>query len=232
MLDPRRPRAVVFDFNGTLCDDERLLFAIFTDLFEEHLGWRLGTGDYFGRWAGRSDRDIVTAAVSEQAAPTADRASLVETVLAERGRRYREHVSRVSPVLELTRDLVHAISARGVTQAIVTGAQRADVEHVLAGAGLTDCFPSIVAEEDVEHGKPDPEGFRRAADTLGTPATNILVLEDSVAGVRAAYAAGMHCVAVTGTHDRATLSREGVTVVDRLTPDLVSDLAAAVDDVP
>ena len=79
----------------------------------------------------------------------------------------------------------------------------------------------VVTEEDVTRGKPDPEGFLRAARALGVEPHEVLVLEDSLAGVRAAKAAGMRCVAVTGTHDTATLAAEGVTVVDVLSPALL-----------
>jgi beta-phosphoglucomutase-like phosphatase (HAD superfamily) len=54
----------------------------------------------------------------------------------------------------------------------------------------------------------------------------VLVFEDSLAGVRAAKAAGMTCVGVTGTHDRATLEREADAVVSRLGPHLFASAAA------
>jgi sugar-phosphatase len=59
----------------------------------------------------------------------------------------------------------------------------------------------LVAEEDAAHGKPDPAGYLRALELLdgNLAASDVLVFEDTEAGVAAAKAAGMRCVAVLGT---------------------------------
>ena len=51
--------AVVFDFNGTLSDDEHILFEIFRELFRVHLGWAMTAEDYRSELLGRSDREII-----------------------------------------------------------------------------------------------------------------------------------------------------------------------------
>ena len=80
--------------------------------------------------------------------------------------------------------------------AIVTSAPRALAEVRLRAAGLA--IPRIlVTAEDVQRGKPDPEGFLRAARLLGVPITDCLVFEDAPAGVAAAKAAGAD-VAIVG----------------------------------
>jgi beta-phosphoglucomutase len=56
--------AVVFDFNGTLSDDEHILFDIFSELFLAHLGWAMTAQDYRDELLGRSDREIVERAVA------------------------------------------------------------------------------------------------------------------------------------------------------------------------
>ncbi|MDT5160967.1 MAG: beta-phosphoglucomutase, partial [Mycobacterium sp.] len=50
--------AVIFDFNGTLSDDEPILYDIFSELFRVHLDWAMTTGDYRDELLGRSDREI------------------------------------------------------------------------------------------------------------------------------------------------------------------------------
>lgn len=224
---PTSTSAVAFDFNGTLSDDEQLLFEIFADLFAEHLDWRLDRSEYFGPLAGLSDRAIIATVVREHAQPDADRERLVETLLSRRGQDYRHRVDGRSPVHDQTRDLVRALHAQGTPLAVVTGAQRADVEHVLAQADIADCFAAVITSEDVAEGKPAPEGYLRAADLLGVPTAQVVAVEDTVAGLRAARSAGMRCVALTGTHDRPTLARENATVVDALTPQLLDLIAEA-----
>jgi len=99
--------------------------------------------------------------------------------------------------------------------AVVTSAGRELARRRLAWAGLT--MPRFfVSAEDVEHGKPSPEGYLRAASDLGVDAAQCLVIEDSPAGIVAAQSAGMNVVALTTTHDAEELSS-----VALLLPDLV-----------
>jgi beta-phosphoglucomutase-like phosphatase (HAD superfamily) len=63
----------------------------------------------------------------------------------------------------------------------------------------------IVTADDVTAGKPDPEGYLRARDDLGVAAPLCVVFEDSPAGIAAAKAGGLYCVAVTTTHEPAHL---------------------------
>jgi beta-phosphoglucomutase-like phosphatase (HAD superfamily) len=67
---------------------------------------------------------------------------------------------------------------------------------VFAPHGLLDRFAFVLTCDDVTHGKPAPEVYRLAANRFGLPPSAVLVLEDSVAGLRAAKAAGCRCVIV------------------------------------
>ena len=213
-----RTRAVIFDFNGTLSDDEPVLARVFAEIFHAYLGWRMTPDDYFARLAGRSDREIVEVAVAERGGGLADNGPLVERLLALRRERYLQIVESESPIRPGTEALVRALTAAGHPLAVVTGAQRSDVDFVLGHSGVGGHFEVVVTEEDVTRGKPDPEGFLLAAERLGVLPQEIVVFEDSLAGVRAARAAGMRCIAVTGTHDALTLAGEGIPTVDVLNP--------------
>ena len=217
-------RAVIFDFNGTLSNDEPVLQAVFADMFATHLGWTLTEADYWERLAGRSDREIIEIVVADQAAGEDE---LIETMLAERRVRYLERVEQRSPIEDETVELVELFGRHGVPLAIVTGAQRPDVDFVLERRGLVGRFAAIVTEEDVSEGKPHPEGFERGADLLGAQPSDVLVFEDSLFGLRGARAAGMWCVGVVGTKTRDELDAEAHLVVDRLTPSLVAGILEA-----
>lgn len=69
--------------------------------------------------------------------------------------------------------------------------------RVLEVLDLVDAFDFIATRDDVKRGKPDPEIYLLAAQALDVVPSRCLVLEDSPSGVRAALAAGMHCIAVT-----------------------------------
>jgi len=73
----------------------------------------------------------------------------------------------------------------------------------------------MIADKDVSRGKPDPEGFLLAAERLGVSPADCVVIEDAVAGVRAARDAGMKCIAVTNTHPAEKLT-EADKIVDSL----------------
>jgi HAD superfamily hydrolase (TIGR01509 family) len=187
-----RLRAVILDFNGTLSQDEPILCEIFTELFAEH-GKPLSAQEYFDELAGLSDPEIVRTWLGPSHPD-------VDEVIAERTQRYRAAVADGSSVPEELRAAVR-YAAQRIPLAIVSGAARDEIEQVVEAAGIADCFRAIVAAEDIEHGKPDPAGYRRALNLLddGIEAADVLVLEDTEAGVASAKAAGMQCFAVLGT---------------------------------
>jgi sugar-phosphatase len=83
----------------------------------------------------------------------------------------------------------------------------------LAAAGLP--VPEVlVSAEDVSAGKPDPEGYLKAAAALGFDVAQCLVVEDSPAGVGAGSAAGAHTLAVTTSHGSSILSAAKAVIPD------------------
>ncbi|WCE05795.1 HAD-IA family hydrolase [Pseudoxanthomonas sp. JBR18] len=83
--------------------------------------------------------------------------------------------------------------------AIVTSAPRELALRRLQAAGLPPA-PVMVTAEDVERGKPDPSGYRLAAQRLGVDAAHCLIFEDAPAGIGAAEAAGAEVLVITATH--------------------------------
>jgi HAD superfamily hydrolase (TIGR01509 family) len=187
-----RPRAVIFDFNGTLSQDEPILCEIFMELFAEH-GKPLSAQEYFDELAGLSDPEIVRTWLGRDHPD-------VDDVIEERIHRYRAAVADGSSVPEGMRAAVRYAAER-VPLAIVSGAARAEIEPVVQAAGIADFFTAIVAAEDVANGKPHSDGYRRALQLLGEnlDAGEVLAIEDTEAGVASAKGAGMHCLAVLGT---------------------------------
>jgi beta-phosphoglucomutase len=205
------PRAVIFDFNGTLSQDEPILCEILRELFAEH-GKPLSAEEYFDELAGLSDPEIVRTWLGP------DHPALDE-VIEERIARYRAVVSDGSTVPETVREAVRYAAGR-VPVALVSGAARVEIEPVLAAAGLAELFTAVVPAEDVAVGKPDPAGYLRALELIdsGIQASDVLVFEDTEAGIASAKSAGMHCLAVLGT-----LAPERLAAADGVVPAL--DLA-------
>jgi beta-phosphoglucomutase len=203
---------MVFDFNGTLSDDEPILCEIFVRLFAEH-GKPMSAQEYFDRLAGLSDPEIVRAWLGDDHPD-------VEAVLAERTDLYREAVVDGSTVHEHVREAVRYAADR-VPLAICSGAARAEIEPVLEAAGLTDCFRVIVSSDDVVRGKPDPEGYSSALALLGIDPAAALAVEDTEAGIASARAAGVgRVLALKTTLDPDRLA-EADELIDRLDVDVM-----------
>ena len=185
-------RAIAFDFNGTLSDDEAVLCEIFVELFAEH-GKPLSAQEYFDHLAGYSDPEIVHRWLGPDH-------EAEEAVIEERIRRYRAAVADGHSIHEPVREAVRYAAER-VPIAIVSGAMRAEIQPVVGSAGLLSLLRGIVAADDVVHGKPHPEGYLKAVPLLGADPADVLVFEDTEAGIASATAAGMRVIAKRGTLD-------------------------------
>jgi beta-phosphoglucomutase-like phosphatase (HAD superfamily) len=204
--------AVIFDFNGTLSDDEPVLCEIFMHLFAEH-GRPLSAQEYFDRLAGLSDPEIVTTWLGENHPD-------VSAVVDERTTRYRAAASDGSTIHEHTREAVR-FAAERVPVAICSGAARAEIEPVVEAAGLAPCFRAIVSSDDVVHGKPDPEGYLKTLGLLDADPGKALVLEDTEAGIASARAAGVGRVLAMQTTLEPHRLAAADELIDRIDVDLM-----------
>ena len=204
-------RAVVFDFNGTLSDDEHILYGVFAELFAER-GRPLTKTDYFDTLAGLSDSAIVRTWLGER--------DDLDHVVGQRVSRYRAAVSDGASIGDGVRQAVRYAATR-VPVGIVSGAAQEEIHPVLKAAGLLDAFATVVASDHVADGKPHPEGYLRALELLGNGGPplaghEVLAFEDTEAGVLSAKAAGLHCVGVLGTlpPERLVAADELVAMID------------------
>jgi beta-phosphoglucomutase-like phosphatase (HAD superfamily) len=204
-------RAVVFDFNGTLSDDEPILYRVYAEMFAEH-GRPLAERDYYDRLAGHSEEEILRRWLGR-----AD-----SELVAERVARYRLLVSDGSTVDDATRAAVRFAADR-VPVAIVSGAALEEIEPVVAAAGLGPSIVAIVAADHVADGKPHPEGYLRAAELLEVEPRELLAFEDTEAGVASAKSAGARVVGLTRTLGAARLAQADE-LVERIDVDLMERL--------
>jgi len=198
-----RPSAIVFDFNGTLSDDEPIMYAVYAELFAEH-GRPITEQQYYDELAGHTEEEILRRWLGR------DDPELV----ADRIARYLARAAGGATIYESVREAVRYAAAR-VPVAIVSGAAFEEIAPLIEAAGLSAQIPVIVAADHVADGKPHPEGYLRAAELLGVPPAEILAFEDTEVGVASAKAAGMRCVGITRTLGAARLGE-----ADELIPEL------------
>jgi beta-phosphoglucomutase len=197
-------RALIFDFNGIIVDDEPIHFQLFQRVLVEE-GIALSEPDYYARYLGYDDRGAFTAAYREHARPLDEPqlARLVERKAVYYQDAIRHQVTIFPGVPTLIAELAPVFPL-----AVASGALRREIETILATAGLLDYFSVIVSAEDVNAGKPEPEIFLKALALLNARvrdrdpilAADCLVIEDSKEGIRGARRAGMKCLAVTNSH--------------------------------
>ncbi len=229
-------RALLFDFNGVLVDDEPLHLELFQRVLGEE-GVPLTAPDYYARYLGLDDRGCFAAALA--AAGEEATVPRLMRLIARKASYYRERVLADGyPAFPGAAELVAAAAARGWLLGVVSGALREEIEGALRQLGLAAHFKVIVAAEDVAEGKPDPEGYRQALDALNSRPPlperlvhphEVLALEDSPAGIQAAAAAGLLTLGVAHTYDAATLSGAHAVVprLAGLTPERLEALFAA-----
>jgi beta-phosphoglucomutase len=212
-------RALIFDFNGIIIDDEPIHFELFQQVLAEE-GISLTQSDYYARYLGYDDRGAFTAAYRADGRPL-DGRQLAQLV-ARKAVYYQNAIRNKVTIFPGVRTLLGAL-APTFPLAIASGALRHEIEAILTTAGLLSYFPVIVSAEDVKAGKPEPEIFLKALALLnaqvsdGRPigAADCLVIEDSKEGVHGARRAGMKCLAVTNSHP-AELLTEATAVVKSL----------------
>ena len=99
-------------------------------------------------------------------------------------------------------ELLEALERADIPRGVATSSRLSFVRDVLSRFDLADRFQFVLTAESVTHGKPDPEIYQIACARLGLPPAQVMVLEDSENGCRAAVAAGTFAVAVPGAHSR------------------------------
>jgi HAD superfamily hydrolase (TIGR01509 family) len=185
------PRAVLSDLDGVLVDSSATIERTWRDFAARH---GLDPDEVVAASHGRRSVDLI-----RLVAPHLD-AEL------EAARVERDEIAQTPGLQPLpgARELVESVPAERF--AIVTSGSRALAISRLRAAGLP--VPEVlVTAEEVDHGKPHPAGYLRAAELLGIDPAHSVVLEDAPAGVEAGRAAGMTVIAVLTTNDESALMR-------------------------
>lgn len=191
-------KAVIFDMDGVIVDNQDY----------HHEAWMTFCMKYgitvegdVSRYYGQTNTDILTSIFPQDL----NHQQLYEYA-GEKEKLYQGlyegNVEAADGLLELLSVLQHA----GIKLGVATSAPKENVDFVLLNTNLRKYFDVVVDSSMVKKGKPDPEIYLKAAQSLGEKPEHCLVFEDSVSGLRSAKAAGMYVVAITTTNPRENLS--------------------------
>ena len=199
----RIPRGFIFDLDGTLADNMPLHEEAFR-LFTDNHGLPRLTAEMRARLDGKRNRDIFPILFGGTLAPEALQAYANEKEALYRGL----SKGRLASLPGLTR-LLDALDRRGLPAALATSAPLENVTHTLTELGLTGRLTRIVRSDTMERGKPHPDVFLAAAQLIEVPPGDCIAFEDAPAGILAARAAGMQCVALTTSFPGGTFAAHG-----------------------
>lgn len=202
------PVGAIWDMDGVLIDSGPAHYHAWRALAAEY-GASI-TPEEFRQTFGMRNEEVIARLFGDLPADAA------AEMVSRKEANFREEVwARRVPTQPGARELLSALVAAGIPQAVATSAPPLNARAVLDALGLGAYFQAVVTGADVRIGKPDPEIFVRAAEALGRAATECVVLEDAVVGVAAAKAAGARCVGLVGSNSAAQLTGADL-VVDSL----------------
>lgn len=204
MVESIMLRAIIFDFNGILVNDEPIHLEMFRKVLKDE-GIFITEKDYYDRYLGLDDRGCFKAVYQDQGRKLDEPA--LEEMIRRKAAYYRQSIDKRIAVFPGVKKLVPELSLR-YPLAIASGALRSEIEAILVSVTLSKYFQVIVSAEDIIEGKPNPEIFTKALSLLNQQRTTAqpirpsecLVIEDSKEGILAAHRAGIKCLAVTNSH--------------------------------
>ncbi|XP_022747672.1 protein SUPPRESSOR OF QUENCHING 1, chloroplastic isoform X1 [Durio zibethinus] len=202
--------AVLFDMDGVLCNSENPSRKAAVDVFAE-MGVQVTVED-FVPFTGMGEANFLGGVASvkgiKEFDPEAAKKRFFEIYLDK----YAKPNSGIGFPGAL--ELITQCKSKGLKVAVASSADRIKVDANLAAAGLPlSMFNAIVSADAFENLKPAPDIFLAASKILDVPPEECIVIEDALAGVLAAKAAKMRCIAVTTTLTEETLKDAGPSII-------------------
>jgi HAD superfamily hydrolase (TIGR01509 family) len=215
-------KAVLFDFNGVVINDEPIHQQLIEQiLVEENL--RPLSEEFRQVCLGRSDRVCLTQLLNRRGRVVSE--SYLVHLMQRKAQAYQQQLEKIEklPLYPGLEDLVFQVRSQKLKLAVVSGAMHSEIELVLNRANLAPHFPVIVAGDDITTSKPEPDGYLLAVERLNSQYPDLqlqpgecLAIEDTPAGIQAAKRAGMQVVGVAITYPFQMMQRQANWAVDYL----------------
>lgn len=181
-------RAIVFDWDGTLADTNERNYRALCDALAPHQV--IVEPEWYRQHCGLSILDILAQL------PTPVRLPIDQVLADSRARLLALTAPDALATIPVTVELARRAHAAGLPCAVASGASAVLVNTGIDVLGLTELFSTVVARDDVAHGKPAPDTFLEAASRLEVNPEDCLAVEDAPDGVTAARRAGMRVLLV------------------------------------
>jgi len=218
-MTKKQIRAIIWDLDGVIIDSAEEHRLAWHRMAREE-GLPLTDEQFYATFGMRNDKIIPLLWGSMSDERVKELADRKETY-------FREFVREKVGPLPGAIELLSALHDAGYKQALASSAPLKNIEVISDALGLERYLSALVSGETVPHGKPAPDVFLKAAAELGEEPDVCLVFEDAVAGVEAAHAGGMRCIAVAGERDQMGLRAAELMVRDltQVTVETIRELA-------
>ncbi|OGN99969.1 MAG: hypothetical protein A2Y90_05720 [Chloroflexi bacterium RBG_13_52_12] len=200
--------AVLWDLDGVIADTADYHYQAWKDVFGER-GVAFSKADFMPLFGRRHDA-IIRFALGDSLSPQEFNA-----LTDKKQAIYRSRVSQNVIPLPGAVKLIKSLNQQNIKTAIASSAVPENIDVIIRGMGIEDCFQAIAYGTEVAEGKPSPQIFLLAAKKLGVKPADCVVFEDAIAGVAAAKKAGMKCIAVTNSHPSHSLKNADL-IIDSL----------------
>jgi HAD superfamily hydrolase (TIGR01509 family) len=194
--------AVVFDCDGVLVDSEPIADEVWATVLAAN-GYTMTAEDVVACLGTSESTTYAYYAERADVLPYEEHMAAIDTI------RVPFYEERLEAFLDAL-DTVRSLAAQGIPMAVASSSRRRDLDRKLAITGLDRYFAAFVGGDEVEHGKPAPDVYLKAARRLGVPPSDCIAVEDAEHGATAAVAAGMRAVMVKRdgsiSADHATIS--------------------------
>lgn len=214
-----RSIAVLWDMDGTLVDTAEHHFHAWVRICKEY-GKEFTRADFTATFGKRNPEIIDYLFDGKIQGPEADKLGN------QKEEYYRAESTKTGiELLPGVLNLLKSLNELGAKQAIGSSAPRGNLELILKLTGIGKYMQAMVGMEDTQRGKPDPQVFLIGAEKLKIQPQNSVVVEDAIAGVQAAKAGGMKCIAVSfvGHHSEEKLKSAGADRIVKTLSELDGD---------
>jgi beta-phosphoglucomutase len=195
-------RAILFDFNGVIIDDEPVHCDALIETLASY-GYPLDREGYYRDYLGFDDRECFRFTFRKMG--LRDDPALITEAIERKAATYERAIRGSMTLVPGSREFIETAAREGYRLAVISGALRREIDLVLGEAGLRPLFEVVVAAEDVDACKPDPQGYAKAREALCLAPARCVVIEDSLPGLAAARAAGLRCAMVATSHPASEL---------------------------
>ena len=226
-------RLVIFDFDGVIVDTEPAHFETMRQILLPE-GIRVTWQQYCDNYMVYDDRECFTHVLRDRGREVSE--ELILHLVARKKAIFAQFLAKNVVFFPGLDELLNQLAQKGIICALCSGSFRSEIEFCLRQAQLRDFFEVIVAADDVEASKPNPQGYKMCLSRINNGRKEgmqvlpkqCVAIEDSIGGIKAAQAAGLSCLAVTNSYSRQQL-KQADKIVDSLTAVTVEMLQQIVE---